>query len=103
MIIETNLDDKAELSEFLEQVNYALSLEFKERWRHRFSESFITIFQDSIIKSFKSQKPIKLSGLMSQFTKKHRYDVSLVKDFLECIDITLYYPLIYRDKTKKTS
>tara|TARA_R110000765_G_scaffold268226_1_gene367233 strand:+ start:48 stop:359 length:312 start_codon:yes stop_codon:yes gene_type:complete len=103
MIIETNLDDKAELSEFLEQVNYALSLEFKERWRHRFSESFITIFQDSIIKSFKSQKPIKLSGLMSQFTKKHRYDESLVKDFLDCIDITLYYPLIYRDRTKKTS
>ena len=103
MIIETNLDDKAELSEFLEQVNYALSLEFKERWRHRFSESFITIFQDCIIKSFKTQKPIKLSGLMSQFTKKHRYDVSLVKDFLECIDITLYYPLIYRDRTKKTS
>tara|TARA_R110000851_G_scaffold175794_1_gene322226 strand:+ start:1842 stop:2150 length:309 start_codon:yes stop_codon:yes gene_type:complete len=102
-MINTNLDDKAELTEFLEQVNYSLSLEFKERWRHRFSESFITIFQDCIIKSFQTQKPIKLSVLMSQFTKKHRYDEELVKDFLECIDMTLYYPLIYRDRAKKTS
>ena len=102
-MLEQNLDDKTELSEFLEQVNYALSLEFKERWRHRFSESFITIFQECIIKSFQTQKAIKLSGLMSQFTKKHKYDESLVKDFLSCIDTTLYYPLIYRDRAKKTS
>ena len=99
-MFQTNLDDKIELHEFLEQVNYALSLGFKERWRHRFSESFINIFQESVIKAFKVQKPIKLSYLVSQFTKKHKYDPEVVSDFFDCIDITLYYPLIYRDRAK---
>ena len=97
-MLEVNLDDKVELSEFLEQVNYALSLEFKERWRHKFSETFVTIFQEAIIKAFQNQKPIKMSYLTSQFTKKHKYDDTLVTEFYSCIDVTLYYPLIYRDR-----
>lgn len=93
-----NLDDKVELYEFLEQVNYALSLEFKEKWRHRFSEAFINLFQGKIIQSLQSQKPLKISVLEAYLSKKHKYDVTLVKDFLSCIDITLYYPLIYRGR-----
>jgi len=92
-----NIDDRVELYEFLEQVNYALSLEFKEKWRHKFSETFINIFQDRIIKSLKAQKPVKLSSLKSLYVKKHKYDTSVVEEFLENIDIALYYPLIYRD------
>ena len=94
-----NLDDKIELYEFLEQINYALSLEFREKWRHKFSENFVTVFQDRIIKALQAQKPIKISSLKSLYVKKHKYDISLVNDFFENIDITLYYPLIYRDKS----
>ena len=94
-----NLDDRAELKEFLEQINYALSLEFKEKWRHRFSETFITVFQDKVIKSLATQKPLKISSLTSTFTKKHKYDLSQVIDFYDCIDITLYFPLIYKDSS----
>ena len=94
-----NLDDKIELYEFLEQINYALSLEFKEKWRHKFSENFVGVFQDRIIKALSAQKPIKISSLKSLYVKKHKYDISQVKDFFECIDITLYYPLVYRDKS----
>jgi hypothetical protein len=100
-MLETNLDDKVELYEFLEQVNYALSLEFKERWRHKFSESFVNIFQETVIKAFQTQKPIKISTLTSQFTRKHKYDDSLVREFYSCIDVTLYYPLIYRGRSTK--
>jgi len=92
-----NLDDQIELEEFLEQVNYALSLEFKEKWRHRYSESFINIFQGLIIDAFQNQKPVKLSVLENQYTKKYGYDVVQVKDFLKAIDISLYYPIVYRD------
>lgn len=98
-MFEVSLDDKVELYEFLEQINYALSLEFKERWRHKFSESFITIFQETVIKAFQTQKPVKLSTLTSQFTRKHKYDEVLVREFYDCIDITLYYPLLYRGRT----
>lgn len=91
-----NLDDKVELEEFVEQVNYALSLQFKEKWRHRYSEVFITIFQDSIIKAFEDQKPIKLSQLENTFVVKNGYDIEIVQDFFKQIDISLYYPIVYR-------
>jgi hypothetical protein len=91
-----NLDDKVELEEFVEQVNYALSLQFKEKWRHRYSEVFITIFQDSIIKAFEDQKPIKLSQLENTFVVKNGYDMEIVQDFFKQIDISLYYPIVYR-------
>ena len=91
-----NLDDKMELEEFLEQVNYALSLEFKEKWRHRYSESFINIFQSQLITAFQDQKPIKISQLETTFSKKYGYDISLVRDFFRAIDITLYYPIVFR-------
>lgn len=98
-----NLDDKIELEEFLEQVNYALSLEFKEKWRHRFSESFISIFQSQIIGAFEDQKPIKISQLETVYTNKHGYEIALVRDFFRCIDIGLYYPIIYRCSSLSSS
>ena len=94
-----NLDDKMELEEFLEQVNYALSLEFKEKWRHRYSESFINIFQSQLITAFQDQKPIKISQLETTFSKKYGYDISLVRDFFRAIDITLYYPIVFRSSS----
>ena len=92
-----DLGDQIKLEEFLEQINYALSLEFKEKWRHKYSEAFVGVFQNVIIEAFKNQKPVKLSFLNNQFIKKHGYDKTLVKDFLQVIDVTLYSPLIYQD------
>ena len=96
-MVTLGLDDRVELNEFLEQINYALSLEFKEKWRHKFSENFINIFQNKIINAFQSEKPIKLSVLISLYTKKYRYDPKLVSEFLRNIDISLYSPLIQID------
>ena len=44
------------------------------------------------------QKPLKISVLETFLIKKHKYSASVVKDFMSCIDISLYYPLIYRDR-----
>ena len=90
-----NPDEQIELEEFLEQVSYALSLEFKEKWRHRYSESFIAIFQGVIIDAFQNQKPVKVSTIETQYTKKHGYDLTQVQDFLKAIDVGLYYPIVY--------
>jgi hypothetical protein len=90
-----NLDDQVELEEFLEQVNYALSLEFKEKWRHRYSDSFISIFQGLLIEAFQNQKPIKLSVMETQYIKKYGYDPIQVRDFFKAIDVGLYNPIIY--------
>ena len=92
--MSSNLDS-IEIKEFLEQVSYALSLEFKEKWRHRFSNHFISVFQDRLLKSFKEEKPVKKDSLISLYTKKHKYHISEVMCFFELIDISLYRPMVY--------
>ena len=91
--MSSNLDS-IEIKEFLEQGSYALSLEFKEKWRHRFSEHFISIFQDRLLKAFREEKPVKKSSLISLYVKKHKYSISEVLCFFEEIDITLYNPIV---------
>ena len=81
----------------MEQVNYCLSLKFKEKWRYRFSTHFIEIFQEKVLKSLKTQKPLKLSTLVSAYTKKHKYSMKEVCNFFELVSIEDYYPLVYED------
>jgi|TARA_R110002074_G_scaffold211524_1_gene380949 hypothetical protein len=92
--MSSNLDS-IEIKEFLEQVDYALSLEFKEKWRHRFSDHFISIFQSRLLKSLKEEKPVKKDSLISLYTKKHKYNISEVLYFFEVINISLYRPIVY--------
>lgn len=91
-------DDKIEIQELFEQINYALSLKFKDKWRHRYSETFVLIFQNALLEAFSQQRPIKISALEDAFIKKNGYDRNLVSDFFNTIDITLYYPIIYNDR-----
>ena len=53
------MDENLEIKEFLEQVNYALSKDFVEKWRYRFSTPFISIFQNKLLEALKKEKPIK--------------------------------------------
>tara|TARA_R110000824_G_scaffold9681_3_gene42978 strand:- start:12710 stop:13024 length:315 start_codon:yes stop_codon:yes gene_type:complete len=92
------MEDQIILNEFLEQVNYCLSLKFKERWRFRFSSHFISIFQEKVLNSLNTQRPLKLSSLTSVYIKKHKYSASEVKEFFRVIAIEDYYPLVYEDK-----
>jgi hypothetical protein len=91
------MDDSIRLSEFMEQINYCLSLKFKETWRYRFSTHFIEIFQEKVLKSLETQRPLKLSTLVSAYTKKHKYSIKEVRNFFELVCIEDYYPLIYED------
>ena len=99
---DLNPEDNVELGELLEQLNYALSLEFMERWRHKYSYNIISIFQARILQALKDEKPVKISSLVSLYTKKHKYSEEMIRDFLECVDITLYYPLIYYDRNSRS-
>ena len=90
-----------EISEFLEQIDYALSFDFRDKWKHRFSTSFITVFQQKIIIALKRQKPFKLSTLEATYIKKFNYGQEYVDDFFSCIDIRLYRPLVIDDRKVK--
>tara|TARA_Y100000004_G_scaffold39107_1_gene42042 strand:- start:3 stop:311 length:309 start_codon:yes stop_codon:yes gene_type:complete len=91
------MDDSVQLSEFMEQINYCLSLKFKEKWRYRFSTHFIEIFQEKVLKALETQRPLKISTLVSAYTKKHKYSIVEVRNFFELVSIEEYYPLVYED------
>ena len=81
----------------MEQINYCLSLKFKEKWRYRFSTHFIEIFQEKVLKALETQRPLKISTLVSAYTKKHKYSIVEVRNFFDLVSIEEYYPLIYED------
>ena len=92
------MEDSLLLTEFLEHLNYCLSLKFKEKWRYRFSTHFIEIFQEKMLKSLETQRPLKKSSLVTTYTRKHKYSVNEVETFFRLISIEDYYPLVYEDK-----
>ena len=92
------MNDQIILTEFLEQINYCLSLQFKEKWRYRFSTHFISIFQERVLNSLNTKRPLKMSSLVSVYTKKHKYSPQEVKEFFRIISVEEYYPLVYEDK-----
>ena len=92
------MEDSLILSEFLEQINYSLSLKFKEKWRYRFSTHFIEVFQEKVLKSLSTQRPLKKSTLVTAYTKNYKYNIAEVQEFFSLIHIEDYYPLVYEDK-----
>lgn len=92
-----------ELMEFFDHMNYVLSLEFKEKWRHRFSSHFVGIFQEKLLSSFTKQKRLKLSSLYSTYTKRHKYSREVVLEFFRCIEVHDLYPMVYEDDKYRES
>ena len=91
------MNDSVRLAELIEQINYGLSLKFKNKWRHRFSEHFVQIFQNKMYISWKNQRPLKLSALYTAY-RKYKYSDAEIAEFLKLIEIEEYYPIVYEDK-----
>jgi hypothetical protein len=88
------MDDTIELREVFEQINYCLSLQFKEKYRHKYGSHFINLFQEKITTSLQTRKPLTKKILYEFFTKKHAYNLTMIQEFFEEIDISLLYPVI---------
>ena len=87
-----NIDEN--IVDFLDLINFTLSSNFENKWRHRFSPAFIRLFQLKIIESMDNQKPIKRSTLYTYLTKRCKYSSEQVDNFFSAIEIDLYNPLI---------
>ena len=90
-----------DLVDFMDLINYTLHKDFVEKWRYKYSEKFIKHFQIKILESLNKQKIIKLTSLVNYLTKKCRYSPEQVENFFESIDISIYYPLIVYDTTRR--
>ena len=87
-------NDSKDFIDFIDIVNFTLDDSFLEKWRHKYSEKFITSFQMKILKAMSDRKPIKKEALTNFFVKKLKYSNEQITNFYESIDIGLYYPLI---------
>jgi len=88
----SNIDE--DIVDFLDLINFTLSDEFLDKWRFRFSLTFLKEFQVKVIKSLKDRKPIKIESLFKHLSKKCGYSPEQVKNFFEAIDIRIYHPLV---------
>ena len=87
--------------DFMDLVNFTLHKDFVDKWRHKYSEKFIKHFQLKLLESLNKQKVLKLSSLVNYLTKKCRYSTEQVDNFINTIDVSIYYPLIIVDKPKR--
>lgn len=89
----SNIDEY--LIETLDLINYTLSDKFIERWRYRFSERFLKLFQTKLLESIKNQKPLKIQTLFNYLSTKCGYSKEQVVNFFDAIDLKeMYSPLI---------
>lgn len=83
-----------ELIELLDLMDFTFSSRFVEKHRHKYSENFIKLFQLKLMESWKEKKPLKLSKLFNFLNKRHQYSREQITQFLQDIEIDLYYPLV---------
>ena len=98
MVISDNID--TEIIDFIDLLNFTLSLSFINKWRFVFSEKFIKHFQFKLLDALDNQKPLKIDTLYLYLSKKCSYSREQILDFFSSIDIELYYPIIHGRLTK---
>ncbi len=91
-------NDSSEFIDLIDLINFTLHEDFVEKWRHKYSEKFLTTFQYKLLESLSKRKPLKRLHLENFFKKKLKYSQEQIDNFLESIDVTLYHPIIIGEK-----
>jgi len=87
-------DTSIEIYDMLDLLNFTFSNKFIEKWKFKYSESFIKIFRNKLLDSVKRNKVLKKSQIEKLLHDQHKYNILQIKDFFESVDIELYYPII---------
>jgi hypothetical protein len=88
------MNTETELYDLIDLVDYTLSNKFKEKWRFKYGERLLNIFQVKLLYSFKKQKRIKKSGITKFFVSDSGFSPETVNSFYEDIDLELYSPIV---------
>ena len=95
-----NID--TELIDLMELIEFTMSIDFLDKWKMKYGERIIRLFQIKILDSLKKQKPIKLDSIYKFLVLDSGFSRELVTNFLNDIDYELYSPIIL-DKIKEKS
>lgn len=87
-----NID--TELIDLMELIEFTMSIDFLNKWKMKYGERLIRLFQIKILDSLKKQKPLKLNSLCKFLIVDSGFNKEIVINFLKDIDNELYYPMI---------
>jgi len=65
-----------------------------KRGDYKYGTHLISLFQDKIVNSLETQRPIDKEKFISTIVKKNQYNRQVILDFFNDIEIGLYRPLI---------
>ena len=85
---------ETELIDLMELIEFTMSIDFLDKWRMKYGERIIRLFQIKILDSLKKQKPIKLDSIYKFLVLDSGFSRELVTNFLNDIDYELYSPII---------
>jgi len=87
-----NIDN--ELIDLMELIEFTMSINFLDKWKMKYGERIIRLFQIKILDSLKKQKPLKLESLNKFLVQDSGFSSDLVNNFFIDIDFELYRPII---------
>lgn len=90
----TEYNDHVNIVDFIDLIDFTLSKDFIDKWKYKYSERFLKVFQLKIVESLSKKRQIKRSVLTNYFHKKLKYSMDQITNFYDSIDISLYYPQI---------
>jgi hypothetical protein len=83
-----------ELIDLIDVVDFTLSKDFINKWKMKYGERIIRLFQIKLIDSMKNQKPIKIRNLVKFLVIDSGFNYEIVENFLLDIDFDVYSPII---------
>ena len=87
-----NIDN--ELIDLMELIEFTMSINFLDKWKMKYGERIIRLFQIKILDSLKKQKPLKLESLNKFLVQDSGFSSDLVNNFFIDFDFELYRPII---------
>lgn len=90
--MNNNLD--IEIYEFLDLMSFTLSTSFMDKWKFKYGERIVKLYQVKLLDSLKNSKCIKIASLFKFLTKDSGFSTEVVKNFLEDVDFSLYTPIL---------
>jgi hypothetical protein len=85
---------ETDLIDLMDTLEFTISKNFLDKWKFKYGERIIRLFQIKILDSLKKQKPLKLKYLVKFLVVDSGFNVEVVKNFFEDIDFEIYYPII---------
>lgn len=85
---------ETDLIDLMDTLEFTISKDFLNKWKFKYGERLIRLFQIKILDALKKQKPIKLKNLTKFLVVDSGFNVEVVKNFYLDIEFDIYYPII---------